>query len=138
LGGEAQPVVIDLGIAHVARFNADAVSGVVAGMLNYMAPEQSQGKEPIDGKADLYALGVIAYDWLSGELPLIPQGKDFDEQVRDLVRRSPKPLAAAREGLSPELQKFIMSLLAKKPRGRPANAQVVAQTFHMLADASAK
>ncbi len=97
-----------------------------------------QGKEPLDGKADLYALGVIAYEWLSGELPLIPQGKDFDEQVRDLVRRPPKPLAAACQGLSPELQKFIMSLLAKKPRERPANAQVVAQTFHWLADASAQ
>jgi serine/threonine-protein kinase len=126
------PVLIDFGVAHVARFTERAMPDVLPGTFDYMAPEQAMGKS-IDGRADLYALGVIAYQWLTGILPLRLRGDDFDAMTRDLVHRAPDPLRDFRPNVSPEAEALVMSLLEKKPRRRPANATVVARQLQEMA-----
>jgi serine/threonine protein kinase len=110
----------------------------VAGTLAYMAPEQAAGKN-IDHRADLYALGAMAYEWLTGLLPLRLRGATFDELARDLAKRAPLPLSDLRADLPEGLQKLVMELLSKKPSRRPPTALSVAQRFHDLAtDAQAQ
>jgi tetratricopeptide (TPR) repeat protein len=126
-------VLVDFGIAHVdgSRLTLDED---IAGTVAYMAPEQAAGKR-LGGRADLYALGVIAYEWLAGTRPLRPRGADFAEIARDLAARTPPPLSEFRRGVDPRVAQLVMSLLAKRPRHRPANAAEVAAECQQLAAA---
>ena len=100
---DGTPVLVDFGICRVEGFT-DLAAGKVAGTLLYMAPEQAAGKR-IDGRADLYALGVVAYEWLTGVVPLRPWGDSFEEMARDMAGRSPEPLAEFRPQIDPPLQR---------------------------------
>jgi len=100
----------------------------VAGTLLYMAPEQAAGKR-IDGRADLYALGVVAYEWLAGVLPLRPWGDTFAEMARDIASRRPRPPSEFRPDIDPALERLVMRLLEKKPQRRAASAAAVAEEF---------
>lgn len=124
LRGDGQPVLLDFGIAHLPMHGLPA-DRHVEGTVPYMSPEQALGKA-IDGRSDLYSLGVIAYQWLAGMLPLRPHGRTFVEQARDIARRVPKPLAAVRPDLPRGVCDLVMALLEKKPRRRPQTALEVA------------
>jgi serine/threonine protein kinase len=121
---DGSPVLVDFGIAHIAD-RQDASSPQMAGTLPYMAPEQAAGAR-VTGQADIYALGVIAYEWLAGVCPLRPRGAGLEEIVRDISTRPPTPIADFRPDLTAGTQQFIMRMLEKKPRRRPAGALEVA------------
>ena len=127
--GGWQPVLVDFGIAHVPGRAEVAKENL--GTLQYTAPEQAAG-EPAEAAADLYALGVIAYQWLAGGLPLeVPA--DIDEAVRLLRKQSPEPLRKLRGDLPRELTDLVDQLLEKKPKKRPASAAEVAQRLQAIA-----
>jgi eukaryotic-like serine/threonine-protein kinase len=123
--------VLDFGLARqgamvlqVDAGSSESKTSLLAGTPAYVAPEQALG-EVVDGRADLYALGVMLFEMLTGELP-------FDAvDDRDLVQmhvstRAPgleKHLANAPEGLA----EFVASLLVKERTSRPANADVARQ-----------
>ncbi|MGO8704267.1 MAG: protein kinase domain-containing protein [Candidatus Brocadiia bacterium] len=121
---DGSPVLVDFGIAHVAGRQETSLPQMT-GTLPYMAPEQAAGAR-ITGQSDIYALGVIAYEWLAGTWPLRPRGESLDEIARDISNRPPAPIADFRPDLAAELQRFIMRMLEKKPRRRPADALEVA------------
>jgi serine/threonine-protein kinase len=129
------PVLIDFGVAHVTRFTSRTMPKIIAGTFGYMAPEQAAGKA-IDARADLYALGVIAFQWLTGILPLRPRGTTFEEQAADVAKRAPDALRDFRPNVQPPLHDLVMSLLEKKPRRRPASAVVVARQLQEMLDAA--
>ena len=116
-------VLVDFGIAHVTggRVTDDEH---IAGTLAYMAPEQAAGKK-LDGRADLYALGVIGYEWLTGTRPLRPRGEDFREIAKDIATRIPPPIQEFRPALNSDVAGLIMSLLEKRLRRRPVSAAAV-------------
>jgi len=124
-----QPVLVDFGIAHVPSRAEVAKENL--GTLQYTAPEQAAG-EPAEAAADLYALGVIAYQWLTGKLPLdVPA--DLDAAVKMLRREDPVPLRKVRPDLPRALVDLVDQLLEKKPRKRPASAAEVADRLQPLA-----
>ena len=107
-------LLTDFGVA-LARSSAAGsltVPGAAIGTPEYMAPEQMSGAERVDGRADLYALGAVAYEALTGKLP--PAG------------RTPAELAAAlrvqRADLSPAVASALVAPLAERPAQRPASA----------------
>jgi tRNA A-37 threonylcarbamoyl transferase component Bud32 len=124
------PVLVDFGIAHLLDLEASQDEPLM-GTLPYMAPEQASGGR-VGAQADIYALGVIAYEWLTGLRPLCPCGRTQQEIVQDIVTRQPPRLSHYRPDVTPELEQFVMSLLAKKARQRPANALAVAQKCETL------
>ena len=130
---DGTPVLVDFGIAHVAASEGEKGEDLIAGTLEYMAPEQMQGRK-VDGRADLYALGVIAFEWLTGMRPLHPRGLTFTEQARQLAHTPPARLADYRPDLARELDHFLDSLLAKKPRRRPESAADVAEMFEVMSE----
>ncbi len=125
-GTDDMPVLIDFGIAYVPRLADQQAQAEIAGTLEYMAPEQMQGKSGLDGKADVYSLGVIFYEWLTGERPLRRANDDVADFLTDLVRKSPPPLEDLRPGLPADVVDLVGSMLEKKASGRPSAIEVAA------------
>jgi len=120
--GDGSPVLIDFGIARVPALEQNVERGPV-GTLHYMAPEQARGRA-VDGRADVYALGVLIYRWLTGEFPLEFESRTIDAWVKELQSRRPRPLDRLRPDLDPELVRLVHRMLEKKPAARPAAAAV--------------
>lgn len=109
--------LMDFGI--LANFG---VAGEVAGTPAYVAPETLQDM-PVDGRTDLYALGVLAYVLLTGKAPYAV--KSFVEAALAWQRAPPAPPSAHAKDIPPALDELVMSLLAFDARARPATAAEV-------------
>ncbi|RSS41201.1 serine/threonine protein kinase, partial [Streptomyces sp. WAC07061] len=121
--------ICDFGIAHSADATAGwTVTGRMFGTPPYMAPEQWRG-EHVDARCDLYALGCVLYALLSGEPPF-----GSAEPMYVLMRRHVEdaPLPPAVPGVSAELGRLVLALLAKDPRDRPESAGWVAGALREL------
>jgi serine/threonine protein kinase len=120
--------VLDFGIAKLtdeSGKNQLTKLGVVLGAMDYMAPEQALGKS-VDGRADLYALGVVTYEMLCGARPYEGESASAILQLQ-LTKPAPSLAERAPEGgVPPEVEAFVMKLLAKEPKDRPAFAAAVA------------
>ena len=131
LAGSKQVKVIDLGIArrlddHLRPEDRAfrTQTGKIMGSPAYIAPE-SVGGEPIDGRTDLYSLGVMLFQLLTGKLPLTAETPY--EYLREQLVGVPLTLRQARrdEYWTPGLERLIAQLLAKEPVDRPASCAAV-------------
>lgn len=129
-GGHA--VVADFGIARALAAAADtgalempapAESGVVLGTPAYMSPEQAVGHAAVDHRADLYALGVIAWELLAGAHPF--GARTLQAMVTGHLTETPAPLEEMRRDVPPALAALVARLLAKAPADRPRDAAEV-------------
>lgn len=112
-----RPLLTDFGIAiRRSDFNRVTAGGYVLGSVTHMAPEQARG-EKVDGRADLYSLGVLAYEKLVGRLPFEAEGA-LSLAVRHAV--DPVPRLPADKA---HWQGFIDRALAKQPEARFAHAR---------------
>lgn len=124
--------VLDFGIAKAVSSTREATSGLTGpgttvGTLMYMSPEQADGAR-LDGRSDLYALGVILYELLSGARP-IEADPGSEDSVRSfltrLLLRPPTPLLERAPDVPPALAAVVMRCLAKEPGARPASARAL-------------
>ncbi len=106
------------------RPSGAVAAGEIAGTLLYMAPEQALGR-PIDGRADLHALGVVLYELLAGAHPF--RAASWAETLDAVLHREPPPLVSAAGGdpRRDELARLVAALVAKERDERPASAEVV-------------
>ena len=106
--------VSDFGLAHLMeRSLVRTRTGVIAGTPHYMAPEQGLGKR-VDHRADIYSLGIVAYEMLTGRPPY-----DADSPVAVLMKHATEPLPVPSKELVPEaLISVLRKALAKEPRDR--------------------
>jgi eukaryotic-like serine/threonine-protein kinase len=124
--GSGRPMVTDFGIARAISEGADArltATGIAIGTPAYMSPEQSAGDKEVDGRADLYALGVVAYQMLSGEPPFIASSTPA-MLVKHLSER-PTPVQFKRPGIPADLAAIVMCLLEKSPADRFESAEAL-------------
>lgn len=136
LRSDGQPVLVDLGVAWAAGGRRGIPDGDLVGTVDYMAPEQTRTCR-VDGRADLYALGVIAFEWLAGTLPRYPRGKELGERIRQIRQLDARLITEFRKDLPPELVELLQSLLAKRRWRRPRDAAQVANAFvSIMSDAS--
>ena len=107
----------DLGIAK-ASASQDTLTGLgtAIGPPHSMAPEQAAGERDLDGRSDLYSLGVVGYAMLAGRVPF--EGTSAQEVLVQHVTKAPPPLEATAPGVPKDLAKAIMRCLAKEPRSR--------------------
>lgn len=128
--------VMDFGIARVRRDPA-ASAGMhgVAGTPHYMAPEQIRGKD-IDGRCDLYALGVTLYWLLAGRLPF--EADDINELLRKILNDSAPPLKPADAATPDALLDVVRSLLAKDPADRYQSGAELIDDLRRIDDALAE
>ena len=114
----------DFGIAHVDRGTKHAtLAGTVLGTPGYMSPEQARGTE-VDGRSDLFSVGVIAHEMLTGHNPF---GAGLDADTTTLIYRivhepAPELPSSVASGLPADMRPAIMAALSKDPADRPATA----------------
>ncbi|MCU0621087.1 MAG: protein kinase [Gemmatimonadales bacterium] len=120
---DGHALVVDFGVAKAvseARGAQVTTAGMAIGTPAYMAPEQAAGDPTVDARADIYALGCLAYELLGGRPPFVA---DSPQQVLAAhLTRAPEPLASQRPGLPPAVNDAIMRCLAKAPDDRWPNA----------------
>ncbi|MCU1278893.1 MAG: serine/threonine protein kinase, partial [bacterium] len=117
--------VLDFGIAKV-RGVALTSSGMVFGTPEYMSPEQLRGRE-LDGRSDLYGLGVVLFEMLTGRLPFAAETPE-QLMTAHLEALPPTLSEAAPDAEVPrELEALVARLLAKDPAARPATAEELSE-----------
>jgi len=117
--------LLDFGLAKLDRTEGRMTrEGVVLGTPEYMAPEQARGAV-MDGRADLYGVGCLAYHMLTG-CQLFAGGSYADVMVRH-VKEAPPPPRTLNPHLTEELERAVMRCLAKEPADRPASALSLAE-----------
>jgi serine/threonine-protein kinase len=104
-------------------------AGEVMGTAGYMAPEQAQGEE-VDHRADLFALGCVLYEMVTGRRPF--EGENVYETLGKIVSKEPEPLDAALPDAPAELQRVVRKLLAKEPGMRCQTAGDAVVDLRML------
>lgn len=124
---DGSAVLTDFGIAIAANVASRGTMAGVAGTPHYMSPEQTQGSG-IDGRADLYSLGVVFYEMLSHEVPF--KGKDA---VAVAMKHMTAPIPQLPEHLA-EFQPVINRLLAKKPASRFQTGREVIAAIDAIAE----
>ncbi len=124
LGREDEVLLSDFGIALIAQSARFESTQEVFGTASYMAPEQIQGKaEPA---SDQYALGVVLYEWLSGEVPF---HGSFTELCSQHLFTPPPPLHERVPGISPAIEVVVEKALAKQPNQRFPDVLVLASAL---------
>jgi len=122
---EGHAFLSDFGIAKMKGVSATTTStGTAIGTFGYMSPEQAQGAREIDGRSDLYALGVILYEMLTGHQPY-QADTPLALALKHMTEPIP-PLDAEALGLPAELELVLRSALAKRPDDRYSTAEELA------------
>jgi tRNA A-37 threonylcarbamoyl transferase component Bud32 len=136
-----QAKVLDFGIAKLKEARADegagltlTGTGMVVGTPQYMSPEQASGKrgDQLDGRSDLYSLGVVMYQMLTGELPF--KSDTTMGLLMAHISSPPRPMLEARPGLDVPagLVQLVMRCLEKKPEMRPPTGAALIQEFQPI------
>ncbi|MBL8896522.1 MAG: tetratricopeptide repeat protein [Planctomycetes bacterium] len=134
-----RPKVLDFGIARVAG-EEDALSlhtrtGQVLGTLAYMSPEQANGDVArIDSRSDIYSLGAIGYQLLSGSLPIELGQLTLVKALKKLVQEEALPLGRRDQGLRGDLETIFAKALRKEPEQRYASALGLADDLRRFLD----
>ncbi|GJG87231.1 hypothetical protein tb265_24120 [Gemmatimonadetes bacterium T265] len=122
-GSGDRAMVTDFGIARAIIEGSDSrltATGMAIGTPAYMSPEQAAGDREIDGRSDLYALGVLGYQMLAGELPF--QASSTPALLVKHLSEKPVPVAQRRPDVPRDLADAVMRLLEKNPDDRFATA----------------
>jgi serine/threonine protein kinase len=114
--------LLDLGIVWAAEWTPLSSIGEVLGTAAYVSPEQALGR-PLDPRSDLYSLGIVLYEMLTGQPPFA--GTPL-ELLDHHVRMPPRPVRSVRRDVPPQLATVVERCLAKDPASRPASARQLA------------
>ena len=116
-------LVVDFGIASAVAGAGSLNTGEVVGTPEFMSPEQALG-ESVDGRSDLYSLGIVGFFALSGALPF--EGEKATEVLAKQITEAPPPLAVIAPGVPRRIAQTIDRCLAKDPAERPDGPSVLA------------
>jgi serine/threonine-protein kinase len=128
VGGRA--VLTDFGIARIVHEQPVearqlTTSGMVVGTVAYMSPEQAAGEPTIDGRSDLYSLGCVLHELVTGEPPFT--GPTMMAVLTKHMTEAPLPLSSYGIRVASGLEQLVLALLAKNPDDRPGSSADVAR-----------
>lgn len=130
--------LIDFGVAHAADANRmgtllHTASDQLLGTLQYMSPEQCAGDaHAVDGRTDVYSLGVVAYELLSGKLPYDLKGKSLAEMVRMITQERHEPLSELDPVITISIERIVNQAIEKNPADRQSSASALENELRLL------
>jgi serine/threonine-protein kinase len=131
--GEGHALVADFGIARGADTSkALTATGLAVGTPQYMSPEQASGEPMLDARADVYALGAVLYEMLSGEPPYTgatPQAVLAKSLTQEVV-----PLPKVRPGIHPQVAAVVAKAMARRPADRYPSAVELEEALRKARD----
>lgn len=132
LGANDEAKIVDFGLASMAQTTGSRLtkSGILIGTPQYMAPEQITG-DSIDGRTDLYSLGVVMYEALSGVQPV--RGENAVSLLFQHLEGEVEPLRERAAEVPEALAELVMRCLSREPEGRPADAAEVERVLRACA-----
>ncbi len=120
--------ILDFGIAKLGSTNLTK-TGMMVGTVHYMSPEQAQGK-PLDGRTDIFSVGVILYELLAGRRPF--RGEGITDVLYKIVHEPAEPLDVASLGLDPRLAEIVGRALEKDCEKRYPTAGAIADAIQTV------
>jgi len=112
---KGQVKIMDFGLAKLSNVSMLTREGSTVGTVSYMSPEQTQG-ESVDQRTDIWSLGVMMYEMVSGQLPF--KGQYDSAVIYSIMHEEAEPLTALRTAVPMELERIILKLMAKDPDNR--------------------
>ena len=103
----------------LTRERVHTIAGTVLGTTNYMSPEQARGR-PVDSRSDIFSLGVVLYEMVTGELPF--NRETALDTMHAIVFEEAKPVTSVRRNLPPQVHQIISRCLRKRPEDRYPDA----------------
>jgi tetratricopeptide (TPR) repeat protein/TolB-like protein len=133
VGPDGTAFITDFGVARSLAGNGQTRAGVVVGTPDYLSPEQIAG-DPVDGRTDLYALGIVLFEMLSGELPF--QGGSQSEMLGQRLAGRPRDLSDAGVRAPAAVRAVIRRCLERSPARRYPSARALVEDLDRLDKAS--
>jgi serine/threonine protein kinase/Tol biopolymer transport system component len=128
--------IMDFGLAKLykeSNVSRLTKAGSTVGTMGYMSPEQVQGLD-VDHRTDIFSLGVVLYELLTGELPF--KGVHETAIMYEIVNVEPPPISTVKEGIDPELDRIILECLEKDKDERCQSAKELAKNLRKFKRAS--
>ncbi len=119
--------VTDFGTAKILQFGTVQQTAHVMGTPSYMSPEQIKGKV-VDGRSDIFSLGVVLYEMITGEKPF--PGQNITTVIYKIVNEEPTQPRDIDSSIHPGLNSIIMKALAKEPAARYQNCRELLEDLH--------
>ena len=123
------PKLVDFGIAKVVEGTRYTMTGALLGTCRYMSPEQIKSADEVDLRSDIYALGIVLYQLVTGRVPF-----DYSSHYQTMIAHIsdvPESPKNYRPDIGPELEQLIHDMLAKLPSDRPQSCSEVAARLQL-------
>ncbi len=130
-GGPPVPKIVDFGVSKLAdTASGCTLNGALLGSPAYMSPEQAEGAEGVDARTDVWSLGVLLYQCLSGRLPF--EGRNHNSTMLAVITRAHPPLVEWAPELDPELCALVEGCLIKNRDDRVQTASEVGEALERI------
>jgi serine/threonine-protein kinase len=132
--GDVIPKLLDFGVSKATGTNNDFVktsTGTVLGSPAYMSPEQARGDVDVDSRSDVWSLGVILYEALTGKVPF--DAANYNALMVAIITRPHKPVSEVAPGVPSELSQIVDAALAKDRNDRISTARELADRLEAAA-----
>ena len=116
--------IVDFGIAKLGGEARLTQTGSTIGTTAYMSPEQTQGDE-VDSRSDIWSLGVVLYEMLTGQLPFI--GEQIQSMVYSIINKEPDSVTSIREDIPRHIEQIVLRALEKDPEKRYQSVEELKQ-----------
>jgi serine/threonine protein kinase len=128
VGGPPKVTLLDFGISKLPEASDDmklTTTGSVLGTPFYMSPEQATGEKGVDRRVDIYAVGVMMYECLTGQVPF--SGDNYNKLIFQIATQPPRRPSELRPDIPVPLELIIMRAMAKEPAERFPAAELIAR-----------